>query len=30
MDHLDLAFIITAYEPSLDYFEADYKTRKKP
>ena len=24
------AFIITAYEPSLDVFEADYRTRRKP
>ncbi len=24
------AFIITAYEPSPDYFEPDFKTRKKP
>ena len=24
------AFIITAYEPLLDYFEPDFKTRKKP
>ena len=23
-------FIITAYEPSLDVFESDYRTRKKP
>jgi Domain of unknown function (DUF4258) len=23
------AFVITAYEPSLDVFEADYRTRKK-
>jgi hypothetical protein len=23
------AFIITAYEPSLDVFEPDYRTRKK-
>ncbi|HCP91957.1 MAG TPA: hypothetical protein DIT76_07940 [Spartobacteria bacterium] len=23
------AFIITAYEPSLDIFESDYRTRKK-
>ena len=23
-------FIITAYEPSLDVFEADYRTRRKP
>ncbi len=22
------AYIITAYQPSLDYFEADYKTRR--
>ena len=24
------AFIITAYEPSLDIFESDYRTKKKP
>lgn len=24
------AFIITAYEPSLDVFEADYKTKRNP
>ena len=24
-----LAFVITAYEPSLDVFEADYQTRRK-
>jgi hypothetical protein len=23
------AFVITAYEPSLDVFESDYRTRKK-
>jgi len=23
------AYIITAYEPSLEYFEADFKTRRK-
>lgn len=23
-------FIITAYEPSLDVFEADYRTKRKP
>ena len=23
-------FIITAYEPSLDIFEADYRTKRKP
>lgn len=26
----ETAFIITAYEPSLDIFEPDYRTRKKP
>ena len=26
----ETAFIITAYEPSLDVFEPDYRTRKKP
>ena len=25
----DLVYIITAYEPSEDYFETDYRTRKK-
>ena len=25
-----LVFIITVYEPSLDVFESDYKTRRKP
>ena len=25
----DIAFIITAYEPDLNYFEADYRTRRK-
>jgi len=25
----DCVYIITAYEPSLDVFEADYKTRRK-
>ena len=24
------AFVITAYEPSLDIFEADYKTKRNP
>lgn len=24
------AFIITAYEPSRDFFEADYRTKRKP
>jgi len=24
------AFIITAYEPSLDVFEPDYRTKRKP
>ena len=24
------AFVVTAYEPSLDVFEADYKTKRKP
>ncbi len=24
----EMVYIITAYQPSLDYFEADYKTRK--
>jgi hypothetical protein len=24
------AFVITAYEPSLDVFESDYKTKRKP
>ena len=25
-----MAFVITAYEPSLDVFEPDYRTRRKP
>jgi hypothetical protein len=24
------AFVITAYEPDLEHFEADYRTRRKP
>ena len=24
------AFIITAYEPSLEIFESDYRTKRKP
>ena len=26
----ETAFIITAYKPSLDIFEPDYRTRKRP
>lgn len=26
----ELAFIITAYEPSLEIFESDYRTERKP
>lgn len=26
----ELVFIITAYAPSLDIFEADYRTKRKP
>jgi hypothetical protein len=25
----ETAFVITAYEPTLDYFEDDFKTRKR-
>ncbi|MCL4512122.1 MAG: DUF4258 domain-containing protein [Bacteroidetes bacterium] len=26
----DYVYIITAYQPTFDYFESDYKTRKRP
>lgn len=30
-DHVrDFAYILTAYIPDLDHFEADFKTRRKP
>ena len=28
-ENQDKAYIITSYEPSLEFFERDYKTRKK-